>query len=63
MLSVAPIPHNHVIPATTFDLFFFAPRRETVTTGKGSLVPLDKLKLLISNVINMKAINNYLAAR
>ena len=44
------ISRNHVRPATVVAICFFPPRRETVTTGKGSLVPLDKLKLLVSNV-------------
>ena len=42
--------HKHVKLATVVAICFFPPRRETVTTGKGSLVPLDKLKLLVSNV-------------
>ena len=49
-MLVAPIYHKHVKPETVVDLFLFTPMRETVTTGKGSLVPLDKLKLLVSNV-------------
>ena len=50
MLLVAPLSHKHGRLATVVALFFFPPRRETVTTGKGLLVPLDKLKLLVSNV-------------
>ena len=49
-MLVAPLYHNHVIPETVVDLCFFPPRMETVTTGKGLLVPLDKLKLIVSNV-------------
>ena len=49
MLPVAPLSHKHVIPATIVDLFFFPTHRETVTTGKGLLVPLDKLLLIVSN--------------
>ena len=47
---VAPLSHKHVIPSTVVALCFFPTQRETVTIGKGSLVPLDELKLLISNV-------------
>ena len=49
-MSVALLSHKHVRPATVVAISFFPPHRETVTTGKGLLVPLDKLKLLASNV-------------
>ena len=49
-MLVAPLSHKHVITATVVALCFFPPRIETVTTGKGSLVPPDKLKLLVSNL-------------
>ena len=50
MLLVAPLSHKHVRPETYVDICFFPTKRETVTTGKGLLVLLDKLKLLVSNV-------------
>ena len=50
MLLVAPLPRNHVRPATVVAICFFPPRRETVNTGKGLLVHIYKLKLLVSNV-------------
>ena len=46
MLLVALISHKHFRPATIVALCLFPPQKETVTTGKGSLVPLDKLKLI-----------------
>ena len=49
-LLVALLSHKHVIPATLVALCFLPPQRVTVTNGKGSLFPLDKLKLLVSNV-------------
>ena len=53
MLSIAPLSYKHVIPETVVDLCFFLPKRETVNTGKGSLVPLDKLNILVSNVSSL----------
>ena len=53
MLSIAPLSYKHVIPETVVGLCFFPPQRETVNTGKWSLVLLDKLKILISNVISL----------
>ena len=50
MLSLAPLSHRHVRPAPTVALCFFPTQMETVKTGKGSIVPLDKLKLLFSCV-------------
>ena len=50
MIPVAPLSHKHVRPSTVVALCLLPPQRETVTTGKGSLVPLDKLKLLVSIV-------------
>ena len=49
MLLVNPPSHKHVRPETVVALCFFPPRRDTVTTGKGLVLPLDKLKLLVSN--------------
>ena len=50
MLLVAPLSHKHVVPATVAALYLLSPRRDTVTNGKGFLVPLDNLNLLVSNV-------------
>ena len=49
MLLISPLYHKNVRPATVVSLDFFPLRRETVNTGKGLLVPLDKLKLPASN--------------
>ena len=46
MLSVALLSHRHVRPAIIFNLCFLPPWRLIVTTGRRSLVPLDKLNLL-----------------
>ena len=46
MLLVAPLYHKHFRPATLIDLRFLPPWRPTVTTGRGYLIPLDKLKPL-----------------
>ena len=45
----ALLSHKYTRLSTVIALCFFPPRRDTVVTGKGSLVPLDKLKLLVSN--------------
>ena len=50
MLLVALIYHTNVGTATVLALCFLLNWRVTVTTGNGSLVPLDKLKLSVSNV-------------
>ena len=50
MPLVAPISHNNVIRETVVALCFFPCQIETVNTGKGLLVPLDKLKILVSKV-------------
>ena len=42
----SPLSHRHVIPATMVALCLFTPLRLTVTTVRGSLVPLDKLNAL-----------------
>ena len=43
VMSVAPLSYRHVNPETIVALCFLPPRRLTVTTGRFSLVPLDKL--------------------
>ena len=53
MLLVAPLSHKHVRLAIFVAICFFPNRRETVTTSKGLLVPLDKLKLLLSNLVSL----------
>ena len=50
MLTVDPLSHNNGRLETSVALCFLPPRRLTFNTGKGSLVPLDQLKLLVSNV-------------
>ena len=50
MLLVAPLPHNHVKTVTVVATCFLPPLRVTVTTGKGYLVHLDELKLLVPNI-------------
>ena len=50
VLLLALLSHKHVRPANIAAIGIFPPRRETVTTDKGSLVPLDKLKMISSNV-------------
>ena len=46
ILSVAPLSHRHVRPAIIGSFCLLTPWRLAVTTGKGSLVPLDKINLL-----------------
>ena len=46
MLSVAPLYHRYVKPATIVAIYFFPSTRLTVTTGKGYLLPIDKMNLL-----------------
>ena len=43
ILSVAPLSHNHVRPATVITLCFLPHRRLTFITGRGYLFPLEKL--------------------
>ena len=50
MMLVAPLSQKHARPDTVVSLCFFPIRRETVTAGKGLLVPLNKFKLLLSNL-------------
>ena len=50
MTSVAQLYQNHVGPAAIVALYLCPPHRETVTTGKGPIVPIDKLKLLLLSV-------------
>ena len=57
MLSMSSFYHAVVssaipqacLPATVVALCFFPSRREIFTTGKGLLVLLDQLKLIVSN--------------
>ena len=46
MMSVSLLYHKHVRPATVVALCFLPLRRLLVTTGRGSLVLLDKLNAL-----------------
>ena len=46
LMSVAPLSHRQVVPATVVDLCLLPPRRLTVTTIRGYLVPLDKINVL-----------------
>ena len=46
VLLVSPLSNNHVISETVVALRFLTPCRLKVTTIRGSLLPLDKLKLL-----------------
>ena len=46
MLYVDPLPHRHVKTVIIFVIYFLTILRLTVTTGRGYLVPLDKLNLL-----------------
>ena len=50
MLLVAPLSNKHVGPEKVVSLRLLPPRRVTVTTSKGFLVLLDKLKLSVLNV-------------
>ena len=50
VIPIALLSHMHVRQATFVALYLLPPQRVTVTTGKGSLVPLDELKLLVTNV-------------
>ena len=50
VLLVALLSHKHVIPETFGYLHLFPTRRDTITNGKELLVPLHKLKLLVSNL-------------
>ena len=52
-MLVASISHKHDIPETVVAVSLFNLWRETVTTGKGLIVPLYKLKLLVSNAGSM----------
>ena len=48
MLSIAPLSHKHVRPATVIAICFLPRQRLTVTNCRGYLALLDKLKLLLS---------------
>ena len=50
MMLVALLSHKHFRTEIVVDLCFSTPRREAVTTRKRLLVPLDKLKLIVSNI-------------
>ena len=50
MLSVALLSHKNVRPATVLALCSLTPWRLTGTTDKVYLFPIDKLKILVSNV-------------
>ena len=50
MLSVAPLLQKNVRPGTVVDLCLLPTWRLTVTTVKGSLVLLDQLEVLVSNI-------------
>ena len=50
VLLVAPLSHKHGRPSTVFAIYLLPPQRKTITTGMGSIAPLDELKLLLSNI-------------
>ena len=50
VLKVAPLPNKHVRPETVVALCFLPLMRLPITTSKGYLVPIYKLKLLVSNL-------------
>ena len=62
MLSAALLSHKDVRPATAVATCFFLSQRETVTTVKGLLVPLYKLKPFVSNAssLSMASLSWYL---
>ena len=50
MMSVSLLSYNNVRPATVVATCFLPSHRVTVFTGKGSLVQIEELTLLVSNV-------------
>ena len=49
MMLVSLLSYNNVRPATVVATCFLPPHRVKIFTGKGSLVQIDELKLLVSN--------------
>ena len=62
-MSVSPLNHKHVRPATVIVICFLATHRVKVTTGKGSLVQLDELNIRVSNRTNADVTDRRLTDR